>query len=397
MDEKKRETAEIVETGKILIEIIKADLTGGEYSLPVNCDYKKLFALAQKHKVTYLIAEAVMRDGNAPQQAKAVFQKELFKGNMRYSAQEKERKELSEIFKNEQIKFCFLKGYKLSKFYKEPEKRYMLDMDVYIQEDRFSDAEAIVKNRGYILNTFGDDKDIGYIKQPFLNIEIHKNLKYDYDKGYEYYKKAFERLTQGENEYDMNMTNEDFFVYIVSHSAHHFASGGTGIRNVLDHYYLRKKLLPLCDENKLRSALCETGLTVFEEKLTALCVYWFGETGGSDDIKEMAEYVLLSGVFGNETNAYLGSVLRNDSKNSRFSYIFSRVFPSLSQMRNRYKILWKFPILLPLYWGVRLLAFTVSGGSAKGELEVVGSINESDEKQYREFMERNGIIDSDFR
>ena len=43
MEENKNRTTEVLNTGKIIIEIIKAQLTGGEYSLPVNCDYKKLF------------------------------------------------------------------------------------------------------------------------------------------------------------------------------------------------------------------------------------------------------------------------------------------------------------------------------------------------------------------
>ena len=109
--------------------------------------------------------------------------------------------------------------------------------DLFINPNNFDEvAEEIVKNRGYELNTFGDDKDIGYIKKPFLNIEIHKELKYDYDKGYDYYKGAFQRLMAGDNACELNMTNEDFYVYILSHSAHHFENGGTGIRNILDHF-----------------------------------------------------------------------------------------------------------------------------------------------------------------
>ncbi len=391
MDEKKQLTAGVIETGKTVINIIKADLTGGDYSLPVNCDYKKLFKFAEMHKVTYLIAESVLKSENVPDQIKAVFKKELFKGSMRYAAQEKERKELSDIFASEKIRFCFLKGYKLSRLYKEPEKRYMLDMDVYIEKERFRDAENIIKERGYELNMYQDEKDVGYIKQPFLNIELHKELKYDYDKGYDYYKGAFSRLQKGENEYELNMTNEDFYVYIVSHSAHHFETGGTGIRNILDHYYLQEKLLPLCNKAKLQAALEETGLALFDKRLTQLADYWFKGAEGSEDLEEIAQFIFMSGVFGNQVNLYLGNIIHGNSSNNKVLYYLKRMFPPLSQMRIRYTILKKIPLLLPVFWGVRLLSFTVSKKDVSAEMEAVGSVGEQEQMKFKSFMEKNGL------
>ena len=276
---------------------------------------------------------------------------------MRYSAQEKEREELSHIFSDNGIKFCFLKGYKVSRYYPEPELRFMLDMDVFVEESKIAQAEEIVKERGYVLNTFGDDKDIGYIKKPFLNIEIHKDLKYDYDKGFTYYKGAFERLAQGELPGEMHMTNEDFYVYILSHTAHHFQTSGTGIKNVLDHFILKDKLLPECKANELYAALETVGLTEFSKRMDALSDYWFNGGKCDDDILEMAEYVLLSGVFGNETNNYLSGILRGEYKESRLSYLLHRAFPPLNQMKVRYKILCRFPVLLPTCYATEVTDF----------------------------------------
>ena len=391
MEENKNRTTEVLNTGKIIIEIIKAQLTGGEYSLPVNCDYKKLFKMAEMHKVTSLIAGAVVNDENAPDNVKDIFKKELFKASMRYSAQEKEREELSHIFSDNGIKFCFLKGYKVSRYYPEPELRFMLDMDVFVEESKIAQAEEIVKGRGYVLNTFGDDKDIGYIKKPFLNIEIHKDLKYDYDKGFTYYKGAFERLTQGELPGEMHMTNEDFYVYILSHTAHHFQTSGTGIKNVLDHFILKDKLLPECKANELYTALETVGLTEFSKRMDALSDYWFNGGKCDDDILEMAEYVLLSGVFGNETNNYLSGILRGEYKESRLSYLLHRAFPPFNQMKVRYKILCRFPVLLPIMWIVRLFAFTGSKTTVSSEMNTINSVDDAKKHQFEAFMGKNGL------
>ncbi len=391
MDEKKQLTAEILQTGEILIGIIKADLTGGEYSLPVNCDYRKLFSLAQKHKVTPLIAQRILNSENAPENAKSAFKKELFKNSMRYEAQLKEKDQLSEVFADNKIHFCFLKGHKVAKFYNEPEKRFMLDSDIYVEKDKFELAEEIIKSRGYSLNTFGDDKDVGYIKQPFLNIEIHKELKYDYDKGYSYYKAAFNRLTGAENEYELNMTNEDFYVYILSHCAHHFESGGTGIRSVLDHYFLTKKLLPVCDPDKIKDGLEQTGLTLFNQRMTELSEHWFGDARGSEIIKTTAEFILLSGVFGSQINSYLSEITRNDNEKSKVYYFLRRLFPSLSQMKFRYKILCKLPFLLPIFWGVRLIAFTLEKSNKTDEIKVANSVTDNQRTSFKSFMNEIGL------
>ena len=392
MEENKNLTNDILNTGNIIIEIIKAELTGGEYSLPVNCDYKKLFRISENHKVTPLIADAVMKWKDAPEKVKDVFKKELFKANMRFSTQENERLELSKLFEENNIKFCFLKGYKVSRFYEKPELRYMLDMDIYIEESKFALAEEIVKNRGYELNTFGDDKDIGYIKKPFLNIELHKELKYDYDKGYDYYKGAFSRLASGESPYELNMTNEDFYVYILSHSAHHFENGGTGIRNILDHFQLKEKLLPLCDKNILDKNLNDTGLSVFNKKMNSLSDYWFKNGEMTEDIKELSDFILLSGVFGNQVNEYISGIVRGEYNESKSSYLLNRFFPPLRQMRVRYTVLGKLPWLLPFYWFVRLVSFFFSEKKeAMAEVKTLNAVDKEEKEKYKRFMQKNGL------
>lgn len=392
MEEQKKLTNDILNTGNIIIEIIRAELTGGVYTLPVNCDYKKLFKMAETHKVTSLIADAVLNCDTAPDNVKEVFRKELFKANMRFSTQENERQELSRIFAENGIKYCFLKGYKVSEYYEKPELRYMLDMDVFVEKSKFSFAEEIIKSRGYELNTFGDEKDVGYIKKPFLNIELHRELKYDYDKGYDYYKGAFQRLVVGDNDCELNMTKEDFYVYILSHSAHHFQNGGTGIRNILDHFQLKEKLLPLCDADILEKNLQSTGLSVFNEKMNALADSWFKNGEQNEDIKEMSEFVFLSGVFGNQVNEYISGILRGEYSENKSSYLLNRLFPPLKQMKDRYPVLKKCPVLLPVFWIIRLFTFVISPKKyAKSEMKTLNTVDEQEKENFKKFMQKNGL------
>ncbi len=381
---------DIINVGSVLINSIKASINGEAFAFPQDTDFKKLFKLAQNHRITAMVAPSVMKSESADSQIKNLFAKELFKTSARFTAQEKEREELSAELSQKEIKHCFLKGYKVNAFYDNPDSRYMLDMDLYIEKEKYRLAEEILLARGYEKTSNEDDKDAGYIKKPFLIVELHKELKYEYDKGYEYYKGAFERMFC-KNGSEMFMTDEDFYVYILSHTAHHFATGGTGIKSVLDHYYLNKNLKPACDASLLKKNLSLLGLEKFAEQMDSLCDNWFG-TGESNELTEKtAEYIILSGVFGNEVNSYLGGISRGDYNNDKKSYFISRVLPPLKTMKIRYNVLDKCPALLPVFWCIRIIQALLNPNALTKETKTVLSVDEKQKKDYESFIQKLGL------
>ena len=390
MEDKSQATKEVLAMGGVIVDILRAQITGNDYSLPVDVDYGKLYKLCEIHKVTSMVAP-VIASSDAPSEVKAQFKKQLFRCAARHTAQEQERVELTEIFTASGIKHCFLKGSKVSRYYDEPEMRFMLDMDVYIEPEKIEKASEIMTDRGYEVYIAEDDKDIGFMKKPFLNIELHKELKYDYDKGYDYYKGAFSRLKSTEGTLALDMENEDFYVYILSHTAHHFETAGTGIRSIVDHYFLRKKLRPLCDESKLREGLSATGLDTFSQRLDSLCDYWFCGGQGDENISEIADYIILSGVYGTQANEYLSGIRRGEYSEKKSSYFIARLFPGIKSMSIRYSVLKKAPFLLPLFWIVRLISALFDRENLKSEMRTVNSATEEEKSQFVVFLEKNGL------
>lgn len=392
MENKNNEiTKGILLTGELIINVIRAQLNGEEYVFDDNTDFEKLRKLAEKHKVTPMLAPSVMACEKAPEEYKKVFRKELFRCAARHTAQEQEAKELAQLFAENKIKHCFLKGSKVSKFYDNPEMRFMIDMDVYIEPQKAETAAQLIIDRGYKYDNYEDEKDAGYVKKPFLNFELHKELKYDYDKGYDYYKGAFQRMVVGENGYSLNMTDEDFYVYILSHTAHHFASAGTGIRSVVDHYYLNKKLKPRCDDKLLNAALESTGLAEFSKSMDRLADCWFGDGECDENVKEVEEYIILSGVFGTQTNYYLSGIIHGDYSEKKSSYFLTRLFLPYKLMKKRYPILKKLPFLLPLLWIVRLFGALKNRDKYKDEASAVNSVDANAKNVQVEFLRRNGL------
>ncbi len=389
-EEKEKINDDIVAVGGVLISVIKAFLHGEIFEFSENTDFKKLYKLSQNHRVTAMVAPSVLKCGFADAQIKGAFSKELFKTSARYTAQEKEREELSNEFSQAGIKHCFLKGTKVSAFYDNPDSRFMLDMDLYVEKEKFRKAEEILVNRGYECNSNGDDKDTGYIKKPFLIVELHQELKYDYDKGYDYYKGAFERMVSTDG-YEMNMTDEDFYVYILSHTAHHFETAGTGIKTIVDHYYLKNKLKAKCNQVLLEKSLSDIGLNQFNHRIESLCEFWFESRAGDPLTEEMSRFIILSGVFGNGTNSYLSAVAKGRYGGSDNSYFFKRVFPPLKTMRIRYPVLKKLPFLLPAFWGIRILASVLDRERIASERKIVTSVDQTQKQQQKNFLDNMGL------
>ncbi len=383
-------TQDIINVGSVLIDAIKAQITGSDFHFPDNTDFEKLYKLAQNHRVTSMVAPLVMKCNFADAKIKGAFSKELFKCAARYTAQSKEQEELSLEFSKAQIKHCFLKGAKVSAFYDNPDARFMLDMDLYVEKDKFTEAEEILVERGYECNSNGDDKDTGYIKKPFLIVELHQELKYDYDKGYDYYKGAFERMITSDG-FNMNMTNEDFYVYILSHTAHHFETAGTGIKTIIDHYYLKNKLKPECNQQILEKALSDIGLTQFNERIENLCSFWFESGEGSALTKQISDFIILSGVFGNETNSYLSGVAQGRLDDDSNTYFLKRLFPPLKKMAYRYTILKKLPVLLPVCWIMRIVASFGNKSRIANERKMVSSVNASQKENQKNFLNDMGL------
>lgn len=384
-------TNEILSVGRVLIEAIKAQLNGLVYEFSENTDFKKIHKLSERHKVTALIAPSVIASNSADDEIKAVFKKELFRCAARHTAQEKEMEELSQLFISSGIKYCFLKGSKVSKYYDNPDMRFMLDMDVYIEPDKAEAVKEILVARGYKYDNYEDAKDAGYVKKPFLNFELHKELKYDYDKGYEYYKGAFERMLISENGCTMNMTNEDFYVYILSHAAHHFESAGTGIKTIVDHYYLKKKLKPQCDSAVLQEAMEKTGLAVFNDRMDKLSDCWFGNGITDDSIEEITDYIILSGVFGTQTNYYLSGIIKGEYTEKKSSYFLSRIFLPMKLMKKRYPVLKKLPFLLPLMWIVRIISSLGNTKKYSDEAKTISGVDAQEKNRQVDFLKRNGL------
>ena len=376
--------ASCLTTGESLIKIIKGIIENKKVDISPNTDFNKIMKLAYAHRISGFVAYA-SKYYEIDEQIKAKMETEIFKTAARHTAQEHEIKELSEDFSKAEIEHCFLKGLKVSSLYDVPEMRFMLDIDIFIYSTKYEEAIEVMKKRGYEVGS-ADTKDCSLSKKPFLNVDLHKELKYDYDLGYEFYSNVGERLISKENSFEKTMSNEEFYVYLLSHTAHHFATAGTGIKSVIDHYYILKNLVPKCNNEILNDYLTQSGLKDFNESFTNLTKYWFMDAKADETIKKMSDYIILSGAYGTDINFFVNSVLRiSDDKKS---YFLERLFPNLETLSYRYPILKKYKFLLPLFWVIRIFSSVFDFNRIKNEATGVANV-EADKKEKQEIFLKN--------
>ena len=380
-------TASCLATGESLIKIIKGIIENKSVDIPENTDFNKIMKLAYAHRVSGFVAYAC-KYYEIEEPLKTKMATEIYKTAARHTAQEHEVKGLSEDFTKAEIEHCFLKGLKVSSFYDIPEMRFMLDIDIYINSEKYEKAIEVMKARGYEVGC-ADEKDCSLSKKPFLNVDLHQELKYDYDLGYEFYENVNERLIPLENSYEKLMSNEELYVYLLSHTAHHFATAGTGIKSVIDHYYILKNLLPECDSQILLEYLNKSGLKDFNETFTKLTKFWFMDAEADETIKEMSDYIILSGAYGTDVNFFVNSVLRvSDNKKS---YFLERLFPNREWLSYRYPVLKKHKALLPVFWGVRIVSTVFDFNRIKSEATGVANVEAHVKEKQETFLKNVGL------
>lgn len=384
-----QKSASCLKTGELLIKILSGIVNNEKTELPENTDYTKILNLAHAHRVAGMVAYGIAKL-QVDVAIKNKFDSELFKTAARHTAQEREVEELSEAFSNEKIEHCFLKGLKISSLYDVPEMRFMLDIDVFVNAEKFEETVALMENRGYKKISV-NEKDCSLSKKPFLNVDLHRELKYDYDLGYDFYKSVYSRLLSVENSFEKVMSAEEFYVYLLSHTAHHFSTAGTGIKSVVDHYYILKNLLPECNQNILAEYLEASGLTQFNEKLSALTRAWFMGGTLDDTLKQMSDYIILSGAYGTDLNFYVNGVLRADLNENKNAYILDRLFPEYKTMCYRYPVLKKSKLLLPLFWVIRIISSVFDIKRFKNETDGISRVDETTKNKQNEFLKNVGL------
>ena len=292
-----------------VINAIRSYVNGEEMDQAFCSNLAGAYQICKKHNLTALMAEVLDRtdvDKRSP-----IYQRwQMEKNQAVYKnvLMDVEREEIIAFFEEKNIWYLLLKGLIIREYYPNPALREMSDNDILVDRKYMKDIYDFMVGRGYSIKGYGTSNHDEYLKKPAYNFEMHRAL---FDK------------------------EEDFYIYFMVHTYKHYASGGMGLRTILDVYlYLRKN--KELDFSYVEKELGKLNIADFEKQFRKLCfdVFSVNESdakadwyeGLPTDEKNMLDYIMGAGTYGNVDNLVANKLGDDDDvKKSKFKYVFRSI------------------------------------------------------------------------
>jgi len=254
-----------------------------------------------------------------------------------------------------------VKGCWLKEQYPDIDYRQMSDLDILIHPEDTEKAKMRMEQLGYTMEDSDASHHDGYVKPPYMGVELHTSLLPKDDERYSYFRTVWEKGIPAEGYPGVSrLKPEDEYIFFLVHLYKHVYYAGTGIRPFLDCVVYRK-IWPCMDREYLHQEFEKLDLVKFAAEVEQLSECWF-ESGAeiSDALSKIAESILSGSVYGTANQEFQLNMERMYEKyGSRFVahlvYWLYRLFAPLEEMEPQYPILGKYPWLLPVFWIVHLV------------------------------------------
>lgn len=191
------------------------------------------------------------------------------------------------------------------------------------------------------------------------HIELHKRLIPSYNKDYyEYFGYGWQLAIESENgTTEFKMSDEDQMIFLFTHFAKHYRNSGIGIRHIVDLWVYQQNKTKL-NEDYIERELKKLQLNDFYVNILKTLEVWFGDGQDNDKTDLITQIIFNSGVYGTHetrvlSNAYKKTISGENVKNVRITAFLKTAFLPYKFMADKYPVLKKIPILLPIMWVVR--------------------------------------------
>lgn len=384
--------------GKKLVNLIANILFQKELIEINDVSFKTIYQVAKFHSLENWLYYAFTNQLiNIEKESIIKINKDHQQAVIKAAFQDSELELITKSFEKNGIKHLVLKGSVLKYLYPSLDMRSMADLDILIDKKQLKSAKKIMISLGYTINRLGGNHDI-YYKKPYMNIELHREM---IDESYmmsKYYKNIWDKvkLIPGRN-YSFQLSDDDFYVYMIAHTAKHYGHGGTGIRSLIDIWVYLLKNNSNLNWEYINNEFAILGIDAFADNIKQLAAVWFGNESYNEISTIMEEYIICSGTYGTTENAYISKGFIHDDethklKTKKWRYLLSNIFPPYRIMKKSYPMLKYFPPFLPFFWLLRIFkAIFKKNISVKKRIQDVTNITYEDIEKMREIKEKTGM------
>lgn len=337
-----------------ILKLIKSGLLSEKCETDGDADWNYIYHACYRQRITGIVYQAI-KDNNikVPSEYLRLFQVQTLKDVKTDRDQIRFLDNLFNIFEEKEIAFIPLKGSFVKYLYPRTEFRQMADADIYIDIDKYDQIKQLMGELGFT-NSGNNDYHFGWHKDE-IEIEFHKAFigsNYGMTDTFDACaKKALNRTRPGSrSDLDVN----DHLLYSVAHLAKHCILGSINFLNLTDIYFL--KGMNGTDNAYLEKSLAETGLTRFYEVVCKALDEWFSGSTFSEETENLFNRVLAVSKEATERKNYSASVFQENAGRQKITfwhkvkYCLRVVFPPYKKMAGHYNVLYKAPVLLPVFY-----------------------------------------------
>lgn len=366
---------------KDIVKIIKNGVLGSHEQITPDFDWRKGLSFCIRHGIAVIFYYGISNlSVKPPEYVMTKLEKVTHASIAQNVNQMYLIDKLKNVFNQNDIDYLFLKGSILKSMYPKSEMRIMGDSDILIKLEQYDKIESLMQGMGYEFIK-ESDYEIAWSK-PGLFIEFHKRLIPNHDKDFYFYYGDNNWLNAQKlvNSNEYKYSDEDCYIYLFTHYTRHFRTGGIiSIRHILDFYiYLLAK--PDMDMDYIKSEFKKLKLLEFYENTEKTLKVWF-EGAASEEVTEIiTDFIFDIGSVEKLTS--LEAIKQqefNDKKISKGKRFLGTMFLPYKYMCDKYNILKKWPILLPIMWCVRFIDVLIFKRNRFGDF--TKSINSLDKKQ----------------
>lgn len=339
--------------------LLKSAITGEKYALPENFDLTQAIKLAQSHQIESMIFQGAVNCGISSQTKE--MQDLFMRACTLLAFNEKQMHvigELCKAFDQHKIDYMPLKGIILKKIYPKAEMRSMSDADILIRMEQYDQIANIMSGFGFEFK-YETEHELVWKKGNIL-IELHKQTMNNINVDYLKYCADGWQFAMPENGTRFKMSNEDFYIFMFVHLTKHYRVGGIGIKHIMDLWVYRNAVE--LDDNYIEEKLEILKLNEFHSNILETVGCWFEDGICNDKIRFITGVIFNSGSYGSAEMKFLANTVRTSAqkgegwsfKKSRRHDITKTIFLPYENMCQKFPILNKVSILLPVFWIVRI-------------------------------------------
>ena len=371
------------------LSLLKSSLKNEKYD-GEKIDFEDLvyiYKMSEIHHVVPMIYNAAYNE-DFFKECDANFQAMFKSSAFRYIFSQIQRtNHFLEVYKKlseKNIKILVFKGIIFRNMYNNPDDRISSDEDILIKKEDYEKVKEFFLSEGFEFIDKGEECAY-FSKSTGLCIEVSTSLFSHESKAYGHLNKLFEDVFEKSIKINIDkidiltLSHEQHLIYIVFHNMKHFLTGGFGIRQVADFSKYIETYGEYINWEKFWSDLKDFNYDTFALNLIEISLKYLGFNDDKitypdnitsfDELKNSQKYyinseslindILDAGVFGASTmdRKHTALMTLDAVEDKKKSNRLKAVFPNVNYLKDNYTYLQKYPILLPVAWGQRILSY----------------------------------------